>query len=404
VLYVYFDMSNSAGFISASRFNYGIYVDGVVQGFGSSSNRTVQYTQSTTGTAAIFGASGVSVGTQTLTALAPISIPVYLSPTSVNVTIGITNSSFQMYTTTTIAPMNQTNVTTSTGTPNTTNWVPQNTFTTTGTATYTVPTTVQGGSVAGIYVYLWASGGGNGGANAAGGGGAYVTGFYSVAAGTVITYTVGAVGGNTLATGFGGAGYWAGGGFSGVWSSTTTGGIAKGNLLACAGGGGGAGGGGSNGSGGGGGFPNGADGLKFWAADVNAAKGGSQTAAGAGSIPGGAAGNGQQGGAGAFAAGGGGGGWFGGGGGGSNQDAGAGGSSYVGGSITGSSTANGTTQVPNQGSGAANGAVAFPGGTSSPVYVSPRGRGDGQSGLVVIIPAVGAQATSVAADARILAL
>jgi hypothetical protein len=409
ILYLFFDLSSSSGYLATSSFNYGVYVDDQLQGFGNNSNKTVKYTQSVTSTAGMFGASGVQVGGQSVTALAPISIPVYLSPTSVSVRIGITNSSFQMYTTTTVAPMLSSNVLTSSGTPNTSNFVPQNTFLTTGTSQYTVPSVVQGGNVVGIYVYLWACGGGGGAdANAAGGGGGFVSGFYTVLPGTVLSYTVGASGGTTIATGFGGTGYngWNGGGFSAIFTSTTTAGIAKANVIALAGGGGGPGGGGNNGSGGGGGFPAGAAALRFWGPSALAATGGSQTAPGAGSTNGGNPGVDMRGGNAVSFSGGGGGGYFGGGSGGNSQDGGGGGSSFVGG-LTGSTNESGVTQTPNQGSGAANRALAFPGGTSSPLYVSPRGQGNRTvtfTGEVVIMPAIGASPSFIAADARILAL
>jgi hypothetical protein len=58
----------------------------------------------------------------------------------------------------------------------------------------------------------------------------------------------------------------------------------------------------------------------------------------------------------------------------------------------------------HQGNVANNRLAAIPGGATSPLYVSPRGRGDGQAGLLVIIPAVGAVATSIGVDAKMMAV
>jgi hypothetical protein len=402
MLSVYFDMCGS--FISNQAFSYGLYLDGSSIGMGP---RTLtRYIQTTPSSNAV----GFSTGTNGMSAFAPLTIPVFVPSVSTSLQIGLANATNPLYVTTTIAPMVSSNVTSNSGTSNTSDFMPQNTFTTGGSNTYTVPSTVSGGSVVGVYMYVW-GGGGNTYDTGAGGGGGFVSAFYSCSPGTVLTTVVGSnVGGGSGVIDRGGAGagfFGPAGGFSAVFLSNA-GGLVQSNVLIL-GGGGGSGGGGTagasvaGGSGGGGGYPAGAAGLSNYTASLINGGGGTQSAGGivgtgGGANPGGALFGGSAG----FAAGGGGGGYYGGGGAGDNQGAGGGGSSFYAAGLTSVVTSNGVTVSTNQGGIAANRLAALPGGSTSSLYISPAGRGDARTGMVVIIPAVGAVGTTIGVDARML--
>lgn len=387
-LSVYFDLCGS--FMASQTFDYGLYIDSRSLAFGN--NAGMRYTQTASGARAI-ASNGLSLGSGGMLPLFPIVLPVSISLTDVSFSIQISNSSRALPIVSSNAPMVSSNVTVSSGTSNTSNFVPQNTFTTAGSSTYTVPSTVQGGSVVGVYIYLWGSGGRrNAGIASCGGGGAgFVSGFYSCAPGTVLTYVVGGNvdGGSTPDASIGGA-FRRGGGYSGVFSGTA----AQSNAIAIAGAGGG-GGFSANLVGGAGGYPNGTS-PYFITSNVYASNvtGGTQTAGGIGQSNGtalaGGYGDGSAGGAGYFGGGGGPNGVYG-------YWGGGGGSSYIGGLTSSVSYSNG--MVDMTGTTPSN---TLPGGTTSPLYVAGRGHGDGGLGLVVIIPAVGTVPTSIGVDAKLL--
>ena len=458
ILQIFFNLYSSTGFFAGQSFNYGIYVDGTALTIGDITS--VPYVQTAAGTYAL-SSNGVTRGTTGILGYNPLLLPVSFSAASSLIQIGITNSALPLSSVSSVTPHILSNVTTATGTLNTSNYVPQNTFTTTGSFNYTVPTTVQGGAVQGVYIYLWGAGGSNvsqvGGQGTSantfvpGGGGGFVSGFYSCAAGTVLTGVVGAVGNTNLAYGGGGngAGGAPSGGFSGVFLSNA-GGIVQSNAIAIAGGGG-------MGNwaaitnvytGGGGGYPNGGAAyvLNHIAATTYDFDTGSNmyssycvggTQNGYYSIPnangsvtsiaaGTATSNYPSGywpnswgmvygskllGASSYGTSGGGG-WHGGCTGTTytqfGPTGGGGGSSYIGnvngatggiGLTSGAAYANGTTATS-----AVTPSTVPPGGTSSSFYTGTYGYGNGSTGLVVIVPAVTASLNQVGVSATLFTL
>ena len=398
ILQLFFNLFCASNFAAGQNFYYGLYVDGTPLAIGDST--TMKYVHTAANQYAI-SAAGVGLGTNPLFGYQPLVIPLAISPTASQIQLGITNSSLGMALSTSTAPHVTSNVTVSSGTLNTGNYIPVNTFTSTGT--YTVPTTVQGGAVQGVFIYLW-GGGGYTNNLYSGGGGGFVSGFYSCSPGTVIAYSIGSGGGGPSG---GGA---QGGGYTGAFLTTT---INATNAIGIAGGGGGGNrDGGTYTTGGAGGYPTGIS-PYLVASNIYSTTnlGGSQTAGGVG---GNANGSRFQGGNG-YGGGGGGGGWFGGGGGfygastGTRDSGGAGGSSYIG-NVNGATggigftsqatyengtTLQGTTSTP---------ANTLPGGSTSPYYVSGYGHGNGGGGLVVIVPAIGTTAVQVGVSASLYAL
>ena len=256
-------------------------------------------------------------------------------------------------------------------------------FTATGSVqTYTIPA-----GTSRIKIYAWASGGGNG--NASGGGGGFVSGSRPVTPGQVLYIVVGlpsdgypsiprGAGGGRM-TKYYGAG---GGGFSGVFLSSSP---AQGNCI-CIAGAGGSGNitGGPALTGGPGGYPNGFAGSSDAASGRTGGGGATQTSGGVG---GGSDGTIFYGGDGSSTAsdqgstggwGSGGGGWYGGGGSARNSTnaGGGGGSGFIGGLFPPIQTGNGSYP-------ATSGATASAGGESSPYWQSPYGR-SGENGYLVI--------------------
>lgn len=418
ILQMFFNLYASTNFFAGQTFNYGIYVDGVALAIGDTT--TVQYVH-TAATPYAMSSGGLLRGTNGFHGYNPIVIPVSFSSGASVIQIGITNSSLAISAVTSVSPQLTTNITVATGTLNTTNWVPINTFTTTGQSTYTVPTTVQGGTVQGVFVYLWGCGGGERNTNAGGGAG-YTTGYYSCAGGTNLTVVVGGLGTNSMSSGGGASGAIAnGGGFSGVFTSA---GVAQANAIAIAGGGGGATaettGGVNSGasSGGAGGGLNGV-GCYYYGgavyATTNALYGGSGgTQTGPGTSSEGFIGAVLRGGNGAGNSGGGGGGYYGGGGGGAASSAG-GGSGYIAGLTSGGYTVAGNqaTGTITTGTGSnikAGGPYSATNGlyvaSNSPVYPSggTYGNGSGATGCVVIIPAIGSSTSQIGVQANIFAV
>jgi hypothetical protein len=217
---IFFNLSTSAGFNTGFVFDYSVYLDGVSLAVGDIG--TVRYTHSGSNGNAVSW-NGFSLGSNGLTPYAPLNIPLAINTNSCNLQIGILNSSYALNTVASYSPSPYI----STG------------FTTTGSNTYTVPTTAGGLSVSGVYCYIWGCGGStanNVNYGAAGAGG-FTTGYYACAPGTVLTVVVGALGGgNTIANGGGGVSY--GGGFSALFSTTT---LNTTTVIAVAGGGGGTG-------------------------------------------------------------------------------------------------------------------------------------------------------------------
>jgi hypothetical protein len=429
-------------FLANQTFNYGIYVDGVSVSLGDSA--TIAYTHTSPGPYAI-SSGGVLCGTNGFLRNSPLIVPVSFSTGASTLQIGISNSSRAMLGIRSVSPQVGSNVLTARGTPNTNNYVPQNTFTRSGSFSYTVPTTVQGGAVEGVFVYLWGGGGSNvnqmglqkSGSNTIcpGGGGAYVSGFYSCAPGTVLTGVVGQRGsGGSVMVGGGGQG--AGGAPSGGFSGIFHGGYDPENTVAIAGGG------GcgnmanetNNYTGGGGGYPNGSAAYVLlhtpvMIPDLDAGSNSySKYCVGGGQTPfysvpnadgtivtmpanpnivtsfsmvfwplnWGLVYGGQFIGASSYGCSAGGG-WFGGCAGTTYVDnpptGGGGGSSYIGningatggiGLTSGAVTSNGTTATETT----ASPSTIKPGGIGSPYYIGNYGCGDGSEGLVVIVPAI----------------
>jgi hypothetical protein len=88
MLNMYIDISNTVAFPVAASFDFGIYVDGVGQGFGPT--KTVRYVQRLSNV--------LAMGTNIMTPLSPITIPIAFSPTAANITIGLLNSSVALTT------------------------------------------------------------------------------------------------------------------------------------------------------------------------------------------------------------------------------------------------------------------------------------------------------------------
>ena len=415
VLQLFFNLYVATNFFAGQSFNYGIYVDGVPLAIGDST--TIPYTHTSASTYAL-SSGGIVRGANGFHGFNPIIVPVSFSSGASVIQIGISNSSLAMSSVTSVTPHVTANYVATSGTLNTSNWIPINTFTTTGQGTYTVPTTVQGGSVQGVFVYIWGCGGGERNTNAGGGGG-YTSGYYSCAGGSTLTYVVGGLGTNSISSGGGTSGNSAnGGGFSGVFTSA---GVAQANAIAIAGGGGGATPsitGGNNGgasSGGAGGGLSGVGGYYYISANyatgsaLYAGSGGTQT--GGGNASENRPGSALMGGSSAGDSGGAGGGYYGGGGGGGGS-AGGGGSGYIGGLTSGGYTVVGSqaTASITTGTGSnikAGGPYSATNGlytaSNSPVYPSggSYGAGSGATGCVVIIPAIGSSANQIGVQANI---
>ena len=385
ILAVVFNLYSSTQFTANQAFDFGVYVDGVSQFMGDSP--TMRYVQTAAGNYAIaYG--GISLGTNGIMGGNPLFFPLVLSPSASQIQIGITNSSSYMSPIVSASPGYSTSVLTSSGTLNTNNYIPQNTFTSSGAAfTYTVPTTCSAGTVTGVYMYLWGTGGKNSGVYPGGGGG-YTSGYFQCVGGTVLSCIIGSVGGGTIATGGGGNGYMpTGGGFTGVFNNGN-GTINTATCIAVAGGGGGLFYRGDflKGSGGAGGGSNGSYGYNLLTnTETTSVTPGTQTAGGylngAQFLGGRDPATGGQGE--------GGGGWFGGGGAlHDSSNGGAGGSGYTGGLTSAGFTTNGMTATTtmtasNVLAGGSNVMTSF--GLSSNVY----GTGAGATGLLIIVPAIG---------------
>jgi len=405
ILAVFFNLYSSGQFTAGQLFDYGVYVDGVSQMLGDSSG-TLRYVQTALGTYAL-SSGGISLGTNGLVNGLPLFIPVSFAASASQIQIGLKNSSGQMTPISSQVIAYSSNITTSTGTLNTGNYVPINTFSNVGTSYYTVPTTCSIGTVTGVFVYCWGAAGSDfNNGNEKSGTGGFAGGYYAVAGGTTLAMVVGRVGQASSSTvAFGGGGASAngsgkgGGGFSGLFLSNA-GGIVQSNAIVIAGGGGA--GGQTGGSGGYGGYTSGGS-TSNWSP---ACTGGSQTNGGIGTGQNGSAlqgGNGQG-----VYGNGGGGGWYGGG---ANTDPGGwspggGGSSYIG-NINGATGGIGLTSSAVTSNGmtflnAGSPNPLLPGGTTSAFYPFGSVLGqNNQSGLVVIVPAVGTAATQIGVSAAL---
>ena len=415
LLSVYFDI-NSPGFnFGSNQFDYGVYIDGSGVGLGPFS-KTVRYTQTSNSTFMI-SSNGYSLGTNSISPLMPLTIPVSVPANASKFQIGLLNSSVGLGT---ISSMVPTSTSTSTFTP--------------GAHTYTVPSTVNSSNVVGVMIYCWGAGGLNshyfsqttGQGNALGGGGGFMSGFYGCPGGTILQVVSGSYVTNpNIATGGGnGARMYNtpnnyGGGFSAVFNGS----YATSTCLLLAGGGGAAASSNAllnNGNGGGGGYPSGSP--PYQVSTNGTFTGFSTTITGGTQTTGGTTyygapltysgtqwfasqtNNAEMGGLAP-----GGGGWFGGGAGNGSIGSygGGGGSSYFNPNLVSSvSYSNGTTYTqfvtPTQ---ISNYALAPPGGLAvmSNFGLSTYGNGIGTQGLVIIVPMVGTPGSvAVGADARFL--
>jgi hypothetical protein len=255
VLSVYFDMNSTAGngiLTSNQGFEYGVFIDGSNIGMGAT--KTSRYIQTDFGTANMLSSNGRSLGVNSINAIAPITLPVTISPSANSLQVGILNSSVLLG--------RVASVTTSST---------QLTLSQTSTL-YSVPASINGSNVVGVYMYVWGAGGQsiifqnnrNAYGNAFGGGGGYVSGFFACSPGTQLTVISGGYSILSLGLGAGGQGRDAqnsASGFSGGFSGVFLGQATQSNALLI-GGGGGLGNGRDNNNvyyanGGGGGFPNG---------------------------------------------------------------------------------------------------------------------------------------------------
>jgi len=429
ILIIFFNLYSLTQFQANQYFDYGIYVDGVVQGFGDTG--TARYVQTAAGNYA-FNNAGITYGTNAMSPYQPLIIPLVLLSSATTIQLGIKNSQSALspIATTQIGYLSNNTTTTLGAGSNTSTYIPQTLFTTAGSNVYIVPTTCSAGTVTGVFIYLWGSGGqgtNNGTSRyCVGGAGGFVSGYYSCAGGTNLIYIVGSPSGTGLAsTGGSGAGGgntggqgYDGGGFSGVFLSNASG-VVQANAIAIAGGGGG-GGLGGNCSAGYGGYPTGGAPTQYGTGIVaTAILGGSQTAGGIGDRNAGSALLGAQSSGGSDGGGAGGGGWYGGGSHGSGQwvsgtggyFGGGGGSSYVGASLGASPSPSGigltSSAVASNGNISVSYTPSVPGGISSTYYPGGScGYGDITSlrtgtGAVVIVPAVGANPVNVGVSATL---
>ena len=393
LLVLFFNLYSLTAFSAAQYFDYGIYVDDTAQLLGDATG-TIRYVQTASGNYAM-SSGGISLGTNGLGNGFPLVVPISFGSGASLIQIGLKNSLSALYTVSSTGLGYVTNVLTSSGTINTSNYIPQNTFTTVGASTYTVPTNTSAGVPVGVYIYCWGAGGCQAGGIYAGGSGGFVSGYYQCSPGTALYVVVGSIGSTAPSSGGGGtanqgnASSLLGGGFSGVFIN---GAAVQANTICVAGGGGGAQN-VANGGGGGGGYPAGGNG--------GGGTGGSQTVQGSPYSSAGA--NGAPAGTALLAAstygnGAGGGGYWGGGCG--NSGGGGGGSSYYGG-LTGSAYANGGTIL-----GSSTPSANVPGGSTNTFYQSGKGVGNAVqnttgTGLVVIIPAVGTNPCQIGVSAKL---
>jgi len=414
ILQMFFNLYVGTNFFAGQTFNYGIYVDGVALAIGDST--TIQYTQSAA-TGYAISSGGVLRGTNGFLGYNPLIVPVSFSSGASVIQIGITNSSLAMSSVTSVSPHVTAYQLSAAGTADTSNSIPKNLFAASGLGNYTVPTTVQGGGVQGVFIYCWGCTGVSYGGSTGSGG--FASGYYPCTAGTVLQYIVGGgtstSAGNLLYGGNGpGNGNASGGAFSGVFLSNA-GGIVQSNVLVIAGGAGTSMNSACGGGGGGGGtYLTNASGVGYsgsaayiYASGFAANTGGTLSAGGSGSagsgsalLGGGTLNNGS----------GGGGGYYGGGGGNfSTTNGGAGGgSSFAANAISGPTFSPGTTPTNA-------GQILYPpGGSTSPYYYSnatsnfgygglniPNASGYYGYGLVAIVPAIGASANQIGVQANI---
>lgn len=408
-LSVFFNLYSLASFASNFAFDYGLAIDGTSLSFGD--GNTVHYVQTTTSTYAL-SSNGYILGTNGITGFMPLNVPLYVPPSSTNLQITLANASGSMYVVTSIAPGYAAYNLTTSGTSNTSSYVPQTAFTTSGSNTYIVPSMCSAGAVAGVFIYCWGTSGSTYAGNSGSGG--FVSGYYAVSAGTVLKYVVGNA--DSLAnpaTGGAGPGNGNGGGtFSGVFLSNASG-LTQANAIIIAGGGGQSG--GTQAAGGGGGAGSSttnATGIGYsgsagyiYSSGYTSITGGTLAAGGAGTYAGGV----LVGGGLINNATGGGGGYYGGGGqsGFNTNQAGAGGSSYASNAVASPTFLPGITALTSP---AASNA---PGGVTSPYYYSNATSNFGYGGtnisggfngygLVVIVPAVGQSPTYVGVTAKML--
>jgi len=408
ILAIFFNLYSTTAFLTNQSFDYGVYLDGVAQLLGDSTG-TLRYVNAGA-TNYMMSSGGISLGLNGLVNGFPLIIPVSFLASASQIQIGLKNSSAQMTGVASAAPSVSSNVVTSTGTLNTGNYVPQNTFTASGSNNYTVPTTVAAGAVNGVFIYCW---GGTGASYAGNSGSAgFASAYYPCAGGTNLRYIVALndSAGNANTGGSGPGNGPGGGAFSGVFLSNA-GGIAQSNVLVIAGGGGQSGGPQAAGGGGGGGvYASNASGTGYtgsagyiYGTGFTSITGGTLSAGGAGTYPGGALVGGGNGGAA------GGGGYFGGGGqsGFNTNQAGGGGSSFVADSCSSAAFGQGlTAQIVSSN-------LMPPGGNTNPYYILnssyygyggsniPNSSGYYGYGLVVIVPAVGTAAAQIGVSAAL---
>jgi hypothetical protein len=405
ILAIFFNLYSASPYSAGQYFDYGIYVDATIQMLGDSTG-TLRYVN-TGATNYMMSSGGVSLGTNGLLNGFPLILPISFAANANLIQIGLKNSSITMTGTASIVPGYGTNITTTTigAGSNTSSYIPQNTFTTTGTTSYIVPSTTSAGTTNGVYIYCWGAGGQSytGSTGSYGGTGAFISGYYACSNATTLSIVVGALGGASSASGGGGNQFSSnpqGGGFSGVFLGS----VSQANAIAIAAGGGG----GTSGlaSGGGGGYPTGQYPYDIGgASNATLPTPGTQSAGGTprtGGVSDGTAGQALLGGFGGYQSGGGrggggGGGYWGGGGGCTTTSGGAGGSSFYSGGLTSVVNSNGVTTTTS----ASQPASVLPGGNTSPYYVAGYGHANGGTGLVVVIPAVGTSATQIGVSAAL---
>jgi hypothetical protein len=239
LLSMYFDINSPGYQFGSNEFDYGVYIDG--SGIAlAPSIRAARYRHTVPTSSFLLMSNGIPMGTNAISPLSPLTIPVSIPSTANNLQIGIANST---------TPLNLIGSLVPTALPAIYGG---------GTHVYTVPSTISGSNVVGVMMYCWGAGGRPGyhqnlsngtRGNGLGGAGGYMSGFFSCSPGTQLNIITGTVGGQaqTIASGGGG---WAwlqdannangvvyGGGFSAVFAGS----YEPSNCLVLGGGGGGTG-------------------------------------------------------------------------------------------------------------------------------------------------------------------
>jgi hypothetical protein len=222
VLMAYFDMQTSGSqFVQGVAFDYSLSIDGSNIGYGPVQRTT--YTQTVSNSPNLIGSNGFTLGTGGLTPLNPMIVPVTIAANASMFQIGIANANSAF----------------GVGAGGVAAMTASRTNVSNAATNYTVPATVSGSNVVGVFIYAWGGGGngynGNQNSGAIGGGAGFVSGYYACSPGTVLSVVACVSNGNSVSNGSSfSIGGMVCGGYSGVFLNT----VAASNAICMAGGGG----------------------------------------------------------------------------------------------------------------------------------------------------------------------